>query len=241
MKSISKTILALVFIGSMAFSCSSDKDEPEQSQQLTETPTAIKKFDSSNFGTYKGVFIGSTGTIEINQDENTKTAHLVIDGKEYIYTATENSTIGQETVGLTFKNGESSFDFNVGASGEEPNITNISIVGHANASIEIQKEKSDKIVKCYVGISTDEDGKSNPAAFNFCILGEHLIGIAHNDSGTALIVTGTVTNNTITGIVEYTKGTVEANIIGTIEGEKAEGTWANIHDDNGFFKTVRVL
>jgi hypothetical protein len=57
----------------MTFSCSSDKDEPKQSQ-LTETPTANKKFDSSNFGTYKGGFIGSTGTIVINQDENTKTA-----------------------------------------------------------------------------------------------------------------------------------------------------------------------
>jgi hypothetical protein len=240
MKSILKTVLALTLIGTMTFSCSSDKDEPKQSQ-LTETPTANKKFDSSNFGTYKGVFIGSTGTIVINQDENTKTAVLIIDGKEYTYTATETSTIGQATTGLTFKNGESSFDFNVGASGEVPNISNITIVGHPNASIEIQKEKSDKIVKCYVGISTDGDGKSNPNAFNFCIFGESLIGIAHNDSGTALIVTGTVVNNTFTGIVEYIKGTVEANIKGTIDGEKAEGTWVNKDNDKGLFKTVRVL
>jgi uncharacterized protein YaiE (UPF0345 family) len=240
MKSILKTILALMLIGTVTFSCSSDKDEPEQSQ-LTETPTAVKKFDSSNFGTYKGVFVGSTGTIVINQDENTKTAVLIIDGKEYTYTTTETCTIGQVTTGLTFKNGESSFDFNVGASGEVPNISNITIVGHPNASIEIQKEKSDKIVKCYVGISTDEDGKSNPNAFNFYIFGENLIGIAHNDSGTALIVTGTVANNAFTGIVEYIKGTVEANIKGTINGEKAEGTWVNKDNDKGFFKTVRVL
>ncbi|PWA11596.1 hypothetical protein [Flavobacterium laiguense] len=240
MKSILKTILALVLIGTVTFSCSSDKDEPEQSQ-LTETPTAVKEFDSSNYGTYKGVFVGSTGTIVINQNNSTKTAVLTIDGKEYTYTATEASSIGQVTTGLTFKNGESSFDFNVGASGQEPNITNITIVGHPNASIEIQKEKSDKIVKCYVGISTDDDGKTNSNTFNFCILGENLIGIAHNDSGTALIVTGTVANNTITGIVEYIKGTVEANIKGTIDGEKAEGTWKNKDNDTGLFKTKRVL
>jgi uncharacterized protein YaiE (UPF0345 family) len=240
MKSISKTILALMLIGTVTFSCSSDKDEPEQSQ-LTETPTAVKEFDSSNYGTYKGVFVGSTGTIVINQNNSTKTAVLTIDGKEYIYTTTETCTMGQVTTGLTFKNGESSFDFNVGASGESPYISNIAIVGHANAGIEIQKEKSDKIIKCYVGISTDDDGKSNPNAFNFAIFGDNLVGIAHNDSGTPLLVTGTVANNTITGIVEYTKGTVEANIKGTIVGDNADGTWVNKDNDKGFFKTKRML
>ncbi|MBA0882155.1 hypothetical protein [Flavobacterium undicola] len=237
MKTILKTILVLTIICTLTFSCS--KDDSDESK-FTETPTAIKKFDQSNFGTYKGVFVGSTGTIVINLNEdNTKSAVLTIDGKEYTYTTTETSTNGQVTNGLTFKNGNSSFDFNVGASGEEPNITNITIVGHLNASIEIQKEQSDKIVKCYVGVSSDSDG-SNPAAFNFCILGNNLVGIAHNDDNDALMVLGLVSNNTFTGTVGDPAGS-DATIKGTIVGEKFEGTAVNNAGDHFIFSGKRAL
>jgi hypothetical protein len=235
MKTILKTILALTLICALAFSCSKD-DSPQS--KFTETPTALKKFDGSNFGTYKGVFTGSTGTIVINlNDDNTKSAVLTIDGKEYTYTSTETSTSGQVTVGLTFKNGSSSFDFNVSATGEEPSITDITIVGHPLASIEIQKEYSDKIVKCYVGTAVDL-GQHNDRPFNFCTSGNTLIGVAYNDDNAALVIIGAVLpNNTFTGIVDYGEATIQ----GTIVGEKTDGTWVNKAGDKGTFSGKRAL
>jgi len=237
MKAILKTILLLTTVGILTFSCS--KDDSDNSK-FTESPTAIKKYDGSNFGTYKGVFTGSTGTIVINLNDDYITAVLTIDGKEYTYTSTETSTNGQVINGLTFKNEESSFDFNVGASGEEPDITNITIVGHPQASIEVKKEYSDKIVKCYVGTAVDL-GQHNDRPFNFCISGTSLIGIAYNDANTALLVNGTVmSNNTFTGTVGDPDGS-DATIQGAIVGEKIDGTWVNKDLDKGTFSGYRAL
>jgi hypothetical protein len=235
MKVILKTILALVVVGALTFSCSKD-DSSDTSSQFTETPTAIKKFDSSNFGTYKGVFVGSTGTIVINiNEDNTKTAVLIIDGVEYTYTTIGNIINGQATSGLIFKNGDSSFEFNVGASGEEANITNIAIVGHPNAGIEIEKEKSDKIIKCYAGFSDPNTNVAN--VFNFYTFDGKLVGIAHNDAGVPLLVIGTVSNNSFMGVVD----TDEATIEGTIVGDNVKGSYTNKAKETGGIICKRVL
>ncbi|TDE45450.1 hypothetical protein E0I26_05715 [Flavobacterium rhamnosiphilum] len=234
MKAILKTFLALLLISTLTFSCSNDDSSQPK---FSETPTALAKFDGSNFGTYKGVFTGSTGTIVINlNDDNTKSAVLTIDGKAYTYTATETSANGQVTIGLTFTNGASSFDFNVSASGEEPNITNIIIIGHPLAGIEIQKEYSDKIVKCYIGTYTGLD-KKNYEPFNMSLSKDKLIGLAARpvSNEEPVSMTGSVLLNTFMG----TAG--NGSFKGTITDENINGTWENTDGDKGTFSGKRAL
>ncbi len=83
-----KKIFTLLLIGIFCIGCSSDSDS-DSGSSLATTPSAKVEFDSSNFGIYKGVIIGSTGVITINikNDGNLK-ATLVLDGVTSTYTST---------------------------------------------------------------------------------------------------------------------------------------------------------
>lgn len=211
-----KLILLLIF-GFLALSCS---DDDSSGAPLSNTPTAKAEYDNSNYGIYKGIFVGSSGSVLINiNNDGTVSATIVVDGKTYNFTTTESATENEDISGLTFTSGSLSFDFSVNSDGSDPLVYNIEFNNHPNAEISVIKEDSEHIVKCYQGtFNGDSSG-----TFNFAISENELYGLAAQNIEGYSIVTeleGTVTDNSIMGYVEEV-GTFE----GTINGDNVSGTW----------------
>ncbi len=230
-----KIIILLVF--SMAFaSCSDDSNDTTtpDDNSLSTAPEAKAEFDASNYGVYKGIFVGSTGTVYVNINNNgSVSAKMIIDGTSYNFTTSEAVTNGQVTSGLTFTNGSSSFDFNVLGDGENPLIDNLNISGHANASVQIFKEYSFAHIKCYLGtFSGDSSG-----IFNLATTSDgYVLGLAvPNDDTNAIYMDGSIEGTSITGTFEG------GSFSGTVSGNTISGTWQNSVPENGSWTGTRKL
>ena len=226
-----KLLLSLLVCASL-LSCSNDDNDDNN---LSNSPTATASYDSKNYGIYKGVFVGSTGTIVINLKNNgtTLSATLVIDGVTYVYTSQDAVTEGSNTE-ITFTHNNDYFDFTVNANGTNPTVSNIHISGHPEAAINVGKEESDVQVYCYVGTFT-EDGVTG-GTWNLIINGNKVTGAVLPNDGQALpFIVGTVSNNTITATIPET-----ANITGTVSGNTISGTWVS-STGNGTWKASRKL
>jgi hypothetical protein len=226
---MNKIFLAVIF-GVITVSCSSDSSS---GTSLSDTPQAKAMYDSSNFGIYKGVFVGSTGTVLVDiNNEGTLSATLTIDGTAKTYTTTESVTEDSTTEGLTFTNGSSSFDFNVSASGENVSISNINISGHPNANIELAKERSNSLVKCYVGsFNGDSTG-----TFNLIIRGNEVLGLAKpSDDDNSIYLEGGLTGTAISGYWS------DGSFVGTVDGINISGTWVNTSSESGSWSGSRKI
>lgn len=232
-----KIILLLVF--SLAFaSCSDDNNNgtTPPDDGLSTAPEAKVEHDDSNYGIYKGIFVGSTGTVYINiNNDNTVSAKLVIDGVSYNFSTSESISKEQDISGLTFTNGSSSFDFNVLADGENPIIDNLNISGHPNAYAQIFKEYSFAHIKCYLGtFSGDSSG-----VFNLATTSDgYALGLAvPNDDTFAIYMDGVIPENSTT-----INGTFEGgSFTGTINNNSASGTWQNSVPESGTWTGTRKL
>ena len=114
-KQILKTIFSLLTLLSI-LSCSNSDSNGDSNQNLSQVPLAKSQYDNSNFGIYKGVFIGSSGTIilDISNSANSFTATLIIDGVTHNFIT--NQTIQQnQTTTINFVEGSNSFTFTVSA------------------------------------------------------------------------------------------------------------------------------
>lgn len=232
-----KIILLLVF--SLAFASCSDDDNndstpPSNDDTLSTTPEAVALHDASNYGVYKGIFVGSSGTVYVNiNNSTTVSAKMVIDGTVYNFTTSETVTNGEDISGLTFTNGTSSFDFNVLADGENPLVDNLNISGHPNATVQLFKEYSFAHIKCYLGtFSGDSVG-----VFNLATTSDgYALGLAlPNDDTFAIYMDGSVEGNSIIGTFEG--GTFS----GTINNNTISGTWQNSVPENGSWTGTRKL
>jgi hypothetical protein len=225
-----KKLFLLFALVAVTFSCSSDSSS---STSMTNTPDAKSQFDSNNYGIYKGVFVGSTGTVLINiNNDGVLTASLTIDGSVTTYTTTETVTLASTITGLTFTNGSSSFDFNVGDGGSDPTVSNINISGHPNASIVVLKEFSDSLVQCYVGTYSGDDS----GTFNLVIEGNNLGGLAKSTGDSSSIgLTGALTGTSIVG--SFDGGT----FVGTQSNNSISGTWQNSFPESGSWSGTRQL
>lgn len=232
-----KIILLLVF--SMAFASCSDDDSndttnPPDDTTLSTAPEAKAEHDASNYGIYKGIFVGSTGTVYVNiNNNNTVSAKMVIDGTAYNFTTSESVTNGQDISGLTFTSGTSSFDFNVLADGENPLIDNLNISGHSNATVQLFKEYSFAHIKCYLGTFNGDSA----GVFNLATTSDgYALGLAlPNDDTFAIYMDGTITGTSIIGTFEG--GTFS----GTINNNTINGTWQNSVPESGSWTGTRKL
>ena len=235
-----KKILLLAFVAFMASCSSSDDDngnDPVTSDVdnsgLSLVPDAAIEFNDSNFGYYKGVITGSSGTIELNlYNDGEVWAKMVLDGVTYDFTTTETATLGENVSGLTFTSGNNSFDFNVSAAGNNPTITNLNLENHPFAFSEIIKEYSDALVRAYEGtFSGDSQG-----TFNMLRIDNMVYGLAQeNGSEDSTWVEGSIgTNLHIDGAIEG--GTFN----GYVNGAILYGEWET-QDENGSWTTTRSL
>jgi hypothetical protein len=230
-----KKIFTLLLIGIFCIGCSSDSDSGSGTS-LATTPSAKVEYDSSNFGIYKGVIIGSTGVITINikNDGNLK-ATLVIDGVTSTYTSTGEVTLNQPINNLRFTNGSNTFDINVSANGNDIVVTDSNIENHLGATFNIIKEYSTDLVKCYQGTYT---GTNDNGVFNIIIIDQNLYGLSRSNTfpeSDTLFLNGDFIQNTISGTFEG--GTFS----GSTSGNNISGTWQNLSQETGTWTGQRTL
>ena len=229
-----KKIFTLLLIGIFCIGCSSDSDS-DSGSSLATTPSAKAEYDSSNFGIYKGVIIGSTGVITINikNDGNLK-ATLVIDGVTSTYTSTGEVALNQPITNLRFTNGSNTFDINVSANGNDIMVTDSNIENHIGATFNIIKEYSTDLVKCYQGTYT---GTNDNGVFNIIIIDQDLYGLSRSNlfQDDTLFLNGDFIENTISGTFEG--GTFS----GSTSGNNISGTWQNTSQETGTWTGQRTL
>jgi hypothetical protein len=210
------TIFATVLL---FFSCSKSDDKTDK--EFAETPSAKAAYDNSNFGVYKGIFVGSSGfiIIDINND-NTVFATLIVHHVTDTFTTTQTVQQGQPTT-INFISGANSFTFTVAANGTDPVITNLIINGHPNAAILIVKETSTALVKCFEGTY----GGRESGIFNALIYNGQVKGLSQSSAGTSYVMDGMVANNHINAGGTTSGG---STFVGTMTGNNISGTWSNV-------------
>lgn len=197
------------------------------------TPDALAANDNSSKGMYKGVMIGSTGTIQFNllNGGTTITAILVIDGvtinlsssvtwvNGQAYVAPFTGTLGGSPVSITFS---------VNNDGTNPIITSSNIPGHPNASFVILKELSTSLLESFEG--TYHTTKPKDGTFNIILSRSLKVYYAiarENGSSSTDASHGTIINNSLTD--------VNGTSIGTLSGDQLTG---NFRDGGNFTVTI---
>lgn len=208
-------------------SCKKDSSDNSTSYECTtcnKAPEAVAANDASSKGIYKGVVIGSSGTIKFNiaNNSNTISAVMVIDGTTVNLTSTVSWTNGQPYVApfTGTLNGQAvSITFSVGFNGTAPVVTSSSIPGHPNAVFGLVKETSNALVECFEG--TYKTSKSENGTFN--ILLSRSLGLwggvaRENGSPDTDDVDGTIDS---AGKMKESNGTV----VGTLSGDQISGSF----------------
>jgi hypothetical protein len=225
----------LIFLSLFIFSCSSD--DSINSSALAESPEAITQFDNSNFGIYKGVFIGSSGivVINVNNDSNVS-ATMIIDGTTYIFTTNEVIQVNQQTV-INFTSGNDSFTFSVSSNGTNPEISNLTIEGHPNANIILVKETSAILTELFEGSYAGIGNSTDVGTFNAIVTGNEMAVLAYSKTNSVFFtLDGIINNNFISGVTST--GT---DVNGTLNGDNIIGTWSDSQsNENGNWSGTRT-
>lgn len=217
-----KNLFIFLFLTVLLASCK--KDENKQSNNYTcttcvTTPEAKELHNNSSAGVYKGVMVGSTGTIALylyNTGTEVK-ALATFDGKNGTLTTTDlaNWAPGQAVSNARFKgtinNQEINAVFSVGANGQNPSVQ-VNIPGHT-VVVAVYKETSSSLIKNFEGTyQGDASG-----IFNITLNGTNYTLV--RDGGVAPANASLINGNidlTSNGIV--IKGSFNGNDI-------VEGTW----------------
>ncbi len=237
MKNLHFLIIAVAILSFNSCKKSDESTDPPVYKCVTckTTPDALGANNGSSKGIYKGVFIGSTGTImfDIANNGNTISAILIIDGITINLTSAVTWVSGQPYTAPftgTLNGSPVTINFSVGLSGGTPTVTSSNIPGHPNASINIIKETSSNLIECFEG--TYSTTLPETGVFN-------LIVLRSLNKWTAVSrKTGATTSNTGNGIISNNKlldSTQNNQAIGTLNADAVNG---NFVDGNG--KTVTV-
>ena len=218
-KLLVKTLLSITIIFA---SCSENDPLITINDSAEELPIALSQYDNSNYGIYKGVFVGSSGTILVNLNNNVViSVSLTIDGVNYPFTSTESITENEQTE-TTFTYQNNSFSFTVNADGSNPLITNVSIEGHPNASIIVVKENSSYVAQLYEGSYEGIDQNNDQGTFNAIVFNGAVYILSKSSVyGSSSYASGSVDGNLVSG--ESSLGTIFS---GNIENDEVmNGTW----------------
>lgn len=218
-KFLVKTLLSISIIFA---SCSDNDPLITINDSAEELPIALSQYDNSNYGIYKGVFVGSSGTILVNLNNNgVISVSLTIDGVNYPFTSTESITENEQTE-TTFTYQNNSFSFTVNADGSNPLITNVSIEGHPNASIIVVKENSSYVAQLYEGSYEGIDQNNDQGTFNAIVFNGAVYILSKSSVyGSSSYASGSVDGNLVSGASSL--GTIFS---GNIENDEVmSGTW----------------
>ena len=160
---------ALALSGAVAAffpSCSSDSDSSDYTcSTCHDSPDALPANDASSKGIYKGIVIGSSGTlyVDIQNDSNTVTATMVIDGDTINLVSTVEVVEGEPYLAPftgTYNGQPVSVTFSVAPDGSNPMVVTSDIPGHPNADFVVVKENSNSLIEAFEGNYNDSDGET---------------------------------------------------------------------------------
>jgi VCBS repeat-containing protein len=232
-------IILLMIAGFMA--CKKDNENKKQEDQYKCTtcinsPEARAQFDQSSAGVYKGILVGSTGTIALylyNTGNEVK-ALVSFDGQSGTLFC---STLGNWAPGQAISNAlftgiingqTTNAIFSVSANGQNPQVT-VQIPGH-DVVVAIYKETSATLIRSFEGTYTGDDSGILNMVFN----GDNFSLIS---DGGGDPVTGTLVNGGIH--LSYGNVTVDGEMQGT---DQITGTWKdNSSNEQGTWKAQRTL
>ncbi len=243
-------LLAVCLMAITLFSCkkSSDDNPPYKCATCTTTPEAQAAHDASSKGIYKGVLIGSSGTISFNiaNNGNTITAVMVIDGTTVnltsnvtwvagtAYIAPFTGSMGGQTVTI---------NFSVDQTGLNPMVTSSSIPGHPNAIFTIVKESSTSLVEAFQGTYTKpSSGGTETGTFNMLLAKPlnkfRVLSRKTGSSSASEPFEGSYSN----GVLSYTysSGAGTGTLTGSVNGDVVSGTLVDGYG-NGSFSGQRTL
>ena len=230
---------ALLLFSFVYFLTSCKKDTTSSATSYTcasckTTPDAAVANDASSKGVYKGVVIGSTGTImfDVLNSSNTITATMVIDGTTVILTSDITWSAGVSYVApfTGMLNGSAvTITFEVDQDGGNPSVTSSDIPGHPSAQFTLAKETSTSLIESFEG--TYSTTKPEKGTFNL-LLSRKLLrfgGIDRKDGETS---------------VDHFDGSISSDgklmengttYIGTLNGDAINGKFK---DSNGISVTI---
>lgn len=228
---IAVLIFSVFFIGILMTSCSKDDETPVASytcMTCKTTPDALPANDASIKGMYKGIIIGSTGTISINiqNGSSTITATMVLDGVSVALTSNVVLVDGQSYVAPftgTFNGSPISMTFSVGLGGTSPTMISSSIPGHPNAVFVLSKETSTSLIEGFEGNYSVTGGEKG--VFNI-VLSRSLakFGYVVKEDGQTDTDSGSGTINSSSQLI------LEGRVIGTITGDALNGSFKDDND-----------
>ncbi len=241
MKTTHKTkkilLLAVLIFGVnvITLSCSSESSSEYTCATCNNTPDALAANDASTKGIYKGVVVGSSGTLSINilNGSNTITATMVLDGISAVLTSSVAYVDGQAYTAPftgTYNGTPVTINFSVAIGGGQPTVVTSNIPGHPTASFVLYKETSTSLIEAFEG-TYSKTGQSG--VFNI------LLSRALNKWG------GLALNNVAGSTADEIDGTINASnqlivtensvIFGTITGDEIHGSFL---DSNGTTITI---
>lgn len=218
-----KTILILsILAGFIACNKSDDnnpKDDPYQCTTCINAPEARAEYDGSSAGVYKGILVGSSGTIALYlYNTGTEVRALVsFDGQSGTLACSTLSnwapgqTISSALFTGTINNEQISATFSVDANGQNPRVT-VLIPGH-DVHVALYKESSSTLIKSFEGTYSGDDN----GIFNMVFSGNDFTIITEGGGDP---VSGTLVNGAIH--LEFNGTTVD----GAMDGNDAiSGSW----------------
>ena len=233
MKTFKKLIALLIFpafligIGITTNSCSKDdsaKDPVYTCATCSTTPQALAANDASVKGIYKGIVVGSTGTLSINiqNGSSTITGTMVLDGVSVALTSNVAVVDGQTYAAPftgTYNGSPISITFSIGLSGSAPTVTSSNIPGHPNAIFNLYKETSTSLIEAFEGTysKTGETG-----TFNI------LLSRAISKWGYVVKKDGSNTTDSGSGTINGSSQLIlEGRTIATITGDQLKGSFVD--------------
>jgi hypothetical protein len=227
MHSIKLFILLITFTIIVVPGCQKSGTTPASpDDNVSSTDLGTKaQYNNTSSGVYKGVVIGSTGTIvfTINNGNNAIKGFLTIDNIRDTLTTVQTIVPGQPINNVTFTGRISSMKLSANADGSNATLSNISITGHSNVAILIIHENSTKQILCYEGnYSGSLSGTLNCARVGTND-GDTVYVLAQFNDTLKLQSYGKVINNNTT----MNFGPVYS-IQGSFSGNNFNGTWTHM-------------
>lgn len=242
MKTVFSKKLLVLLIAAFAialFACQKSYTTTTPDPGLATAPETKAQYNNTSFGVYKGVVVGSTGTIvfKINNGDNVLKGYLTIDNTKDTLSTTQTLVAGQAINHVTFTGRISSMTLSVNADGSNATLSNISITGHNNVTVFIIHENSTKQVFCYEGTYSG----NLSGTFN-CIR----VGVSNGD--TAYVLAKRVNDTLVVqgfGQVINNSTTIRLStpfvIQGSFSGNNFNGTWSWTNIGTGTFACNRTF
>jgi hypothetical protein len=247
---LSATLLTAVICVATVISCKkkSDTSTPAtptyKCSACTTTPDAKPANDNISKGIYKGVVVGSSGTIkfDIMNSDTTIKAYMVIDSVNVTLTASVAWTSGSAYVSPftgTMNGQPVSITFSIDINGGNPTVTSMNIPGHPNATLTVSKETSTNLIKCFEGTVTDIT-TGETGTFDL------MLSTELKKWGAQVRVAGKTSSSSVSGTFDGTtlsfddgKGSTGS---ATLSGDNIiNGTWKNSKPENGTWSAKRTL